>query len=102
MARELFVYWKVTRDLADAAFFAATGLVQAVRKAHPELQVRLMRRAEEAGATGDKATFMETYSALPAGVTPALQAAIEAQAQLAFGALGHPARHVEVFQSLSD
>lgn len=99
MARELFVYWKVAREEADAALSAASGLLQALRAAHPELQARLMRRADEAG---DKATFMETYSALPSGVTPALQAAIESQAQLAFGALGHPARHVEVFENLSD
>ena len=97
MARELFVYWKVGREQAPAARSAAVGLLQTLRQAHPELQARLMRRADEAG---DKATFMETYSALPSGVSPALQAAIEAQAQLAFAALGHPARHVEVFERL--
>jgi Domain of unknown function (DUF4936) len=97
MARELFVYWKVARAEADAACAAAAALLQALRQAHPELDARLMRRAEEAG---DKATFMETYRALPAGVTPALQAAIEERARLSFAALGHPARHVEVFESL--
>ncbi len=97
MARELFVYWKVGHEQAPAAHRAAVGLLQALRQAHPELQARLMQRADE---SGDKATFMETYSALPAGVTLALQAAIEDQARLAFVALGHPARHVEVFESL--
>lgn len=97
MARELFVYWKVGREQAPAAHGAAVDLLRTLRQAHPELEARLMRRADE---TGDKATFMETYRALSAGVTPALQAAIETQAELAFVALGHPARHVEVFESL--
>jgi len=56
-----------------------------------------MRRAEEAG---DKLTFMETYSALPDGVTPALQATIEAAAAQALAAFEGVARHVEVFERL--
>ena len=98
MARELFVYWKVGREQAPAAHAAAAALLQALQLAHPALQARLMRRAEEAG---DKSTFMETYRAPSADVTPALQVAIEAQARLAFATLGHPARHVEVFESLN-
>ena len=97
MARELFVYWKVGSEQAKAAHSAAAELLQALRKAHPGLQARLMRRADEAG---DKTTFMETYSAQPGDVSTALQAAIEAQAEATFAALGHPARHVEAFESL--
>ena len=112
MARELFVYWKIAREQAGAAHVAAVDLLQTLRNTHPALESRLMRRADEAdeadkGDKGDKAskasemaTFMETYSALPVGVTPAMQAAIAAQAHLAFATLGHPARHVEVFESL--
>ena len=109
MARELFVYWKVARGQAGAAHAAAVDLLQALRITHPALEVRLMRRADEAdkadegdkaGKASEMATFMETYSARPVGVTPAMQAAIEAQAHLAFATLGHPARHVEVFESL--
>ena len=106
MARELFVYWKIAREQAGAAHAAAVDLLQTLRNTHPALESRLMRRADEADE-GDKAskaseiaTFMETYSARPVGVTPAMQAAIEAQAHLAFATLGHPARHVEVFESL--
>lgn len=97
MARELFVYWKVGRDQAEAARAAAAEHVRALRLAHTDLQAQLMRRADD---TSTLVTFMETYSAPPAGVTPAVQAAIEAQARLSFLALGHPARHVEVFESL--
>ena len=103
MARELFVYWKVGHGSAPAAQLAAVELLRAVREIHPELQARLMRRADEAGESGesgDRATFMETYSAPAAGVTPAVQAAIEAQAHKAFATVGRPARHVEVFERL--
>ena len=100
MARELFVYWKVGHGSAPAAQLAAVELLRSVHEIHPELQARLMRRADESGESGDRATFMETYSAPAAGVTPAVQAAIEAQAHKAFATVGRPARHVEVFERL--
>ena len=100
MARELFVYWKVAQEQAGAAHAAAVDLLQTLRNTHPALESRLMRRADEADKASQMATFMETYSALPVGVTSAMQAAIAAQAHLAFATLGHPARHVEVFESL--
>ncbi len=99
MARELFVYWKVAREQAPAAQTAATEFLTCLRAAHPTLQCRLLRRADEAG---DRTTFMETYSALPGGVTAAMQATIQAQADIAFVAMGSPARYVEVFESLGD
>jgi hypothetical protein len=95
--RELFVYWKVERARGAEAQAAATRLLQALRLAQPALQSRLMRRAEEAG---DKLTFMETYSAPPQGVTPALQAAIETAAADTLAAFTGLARHVEVFERL--
>lgn len=97
MPRELFVYWKVERARGAEAQAAATRLLQTLRRAQPALQSRLMRRAEEAG---DRLTFMETYSALPDGVTTALQAAIEAAAAEALGAFEGLARHAEVFERL--
>ncbi len=97
MARELFVYWKVERARGGEAQAAATGLLQTLRRTQPALQARLMRRAEEAG---EKLTFMETYSAGDGGVTPALQAAIEAAAADALAAFGGLVRHVEVFERL--
>lgn len=99
MARELFIYWKIAREQAPAAHVAAADLLHSLHTAHPSLRCRLLRRADEAG---DETTFMETYSALPGGVTAALQADIHAQADIAFAALGSPARHVEVFESLVD
>ena len=100
MARELFVYWKVGHGSVPAAQLAAVELLQAVHEVHPGLKTRLMLRADEAGEGGDRATFMETYSAPAPGVTTAVQAAIEAWAQIAFAGVGRPARHVEVFESL--
>ncbi len=97
MPRELFVYWKVDRARGAEAQAAASGLLQALRRTQPALQSRLMRRAEEAG---QQLTFMETYSALPEGVTPALQAAIEAAAADALAAFAGLARHAEVFERL--
>ena len=99
MARELFIYWKIAREQAPAAHAAAADLLHSLHAAHPTLQCRLLRRADEAG---DKTTFMETYSAPPGGVTAALQAAIQEQADICFAALGPPARHVEVFESRGD
>ncbi len=97
MPRELFVYWKVERAHGAEAQAAATRMLQRLRRTQPALQSGLMRRAEEAG---DKLTFMETYSALPGGVTPALQAAIETAADEAFAAFESLSRHVEVFERL--
>ncbi|MDO9072755.1 MAG: DUF4936 family protein [Rubrivivax sp.] len=97
MPRELFVYWKVERARGAEAQAKATLMQQSLRRAQPALLSRLMRRAEE---TGDKLTFMETYSALPGGVTPALQAAIEAAAAGALASFEGLARHVEVFERL--
>ena len=97
MARELFIYWKVPLAQAEAAHGAAAALMQALAQSQPALQVRLLRRADEGG---DKATFMETYRAPAPGVTAAMQAAIQAEAERAFAALGLPARHVEAFEDL--
>lgn len=97
MPRELFVYWKVERARGAEAQAAATALLQALRRSQPALRAGLMRRAEE---SGDKLTFMETYSAQPEGVTPALQAVIEAAAADALSAFAGLARHVEVFERL--
>jgi hypothetical protein len=95
--RELFIYWKVERARGAEAQAASTRMLQALRHTQPALQSRLMRRAEEAG---NQLTFMETYSAGPEGVTPALQAAIEAAAAEALAAFIGLARHVEVFERL--
>jgi Domain of unknown function (DUF4936) len=95
--RELFVYWKVDRARGAEALAAATLLLQSLRHTQPTLQSRLMRRAEE---TGDKLTFMETYSASPGGVTPALQAAIDTAAADALSAFAGLVRYVEVFERL--
>lgn len=97
MPRELFVYWKVERARGAEAQTVATRMLQGLRRSQPALQASLMRRAEEAG---DKLTFMETYSAGPGGVTPALQAAIDAAAAGALAAFAGLARHVEVFERL--
>lgn len=97
MPRELFVYWKVAAARADEAHAAAVAMLQALRGSQPTLKSRLMRRAEE---SGEQRTFMETYSAGAAGVTPTLQAAIAAAAAEALAAFAGLRRHVEVFERL--
>ncbi len=97
MAREIYVYWKVPAAQAAAAQSAAATLVLRLKTELPGLEVRLLRRAEEGG---ERVTFMETYRTALPGVTPALQALIEAQAATAYAGIGHPARHVEAFIEL--
>jgi hypothetical protein len=97
MAREIYVYWKVPVAQAPAAHAAAAALLQRLRTELPGLEMRLLRRAEEGG---ERVTFMETYRAPLPGVTPALQALIEAQATAAYAGIGAPARHVEAFVEL--
>ena len=97
MPLELFVYWKVERARGAEAQTAATRMLQTLRFTQPALRSCLLRRAEE---SGDKITYMETYSALPAGVTPELQLAVEAAAANALVAFAGLTRHVEIFERL--
>jgi len=95
-ARELFVWYRVRRDRADAARVSVVALQRSLRDRWPGLQARVLARDD-----GDTSTWMETYS-LPAasggdgGIDLALEAAIAAAARPLEGLIDGP-RHVEAF-----
>ncbi|MEO5697358.1 MAG: DUF4936 family protein [Burkholderiaceae bacterium] len=95
--RELFVYYRAS--VSDApALIAAVGEFQACLRAdHPHLATRLLCRAE---ARDGQNTWMESYAIdpihEPAGITPEIQALIEAQARVLEPLINGP-RHAEVF-----
>lgn len=91
--RELFVYYRVRADDAEAALVLVRGLQAALMARHPGLVARLLRRPEE---TLGLQTWMETYAMAGSGIEPALQAAIDAQAGTLTPLLDGP-RHTEVF-----
>lgn len=93
MRHELFVYYRVQPRHAEALVASVTRMHEALRRAHPGLQARLLRRADE--GVGD-VTCMETYT-LPAEADPAAvrTAIAEAARSLAPWLAGE--RHVEHF-----
>jgi hypothetical protein len=78
--RELFVWYRVRRERAEAARSAVGELHRSVRATWPELDARLLVRDE-----GDTATWMETYSrsALGAADGRGIDAEIEAAINVA-------------------
>ena len=94
--RELFIYYRARTDNAGVLQAAALALQADLRRQHPDLQARLLRRPEAADGMH---TWMEIYAApaRPQGICESLQREIEtaAQAQLASLINGH--RHIESF-----
>jgi len=95
--RELYLYWKLPADRAAQALPALRAWQQALCAAHPGLQARLLRRADEAGASPQ--TWMEVYRHPGAGIDAALQQRIRDEGG-ALLAAAHPAlqRVLEVFE----
>jgi hypothetical protein len=91
--RELYVYYRVPEDAADAAAREVATLHTELRASWPGLDARLLRRPD---ASGGQQTWMEVYTRSPAGVDAALQAEIEAHAARRLTHVAG-ARHVEVF-----
>lgn len=90
------MYYRVGHADAAAALPQIKHLFDGLRQNHPNLHARLLRRAQP-GA--DAQTWMEVYTH-PGGITPDLQAAIEAAAGGTAGVrLG--TRHAEVFEPLA-
>ena len=96
--RELFIYYRLRSIDVAAARALVIDFQAQLRRHHPQLIARLLRRPDD--AVDDRQTWMETYSTdpvrEPAGVTAELQAAIEARAAVLAPLLDGP-RHVEVF-----
>ena len=97
MAREAFIYWKVAPAQAQAAQAAALALQHELRADHPELQARLCRKAEPAGAS---ITVMEIYGHED-GIGDELLVAIESAAARHLVTCGSPQRHVDVFDAVA-
>lgn len=95
--RELFVYYRVRADDAEAAMVLVRGLQVRVIAQYPGLSARVLRRPDE---TDGLQTWMEAYAAdprhAPGGVSEAMQAAIETQAAALLPLLAGP-RHAELF-----
>nr|WP_316639147.1 DUF4936 family protein [uncultured Roseateles sp.] len=92
---ELYVYYKLEPEQAEAALAAFDRLRAALRQQLPGLQSRLLQRPVVPGA---QQTWMEVHS-WPQGATPTdgWQAAIEKLAEPLPGSQ----RHVEVFEPLA-
>jgi Domain of unknown function (DUF4936) len=95
--RELFVYYRVRADQAEAALGVVRDLQARLSEQHPGLIARLLRRPETRDGTQ---TWMEAYAVdaahAPVGIDASLQAAIEAEAVTLQPWLDGP-RHTEVF-----
>lgn len=94
--RELFIYYQARVAHTAALQAAVQAMQQRLRTAHPGLQTRLLRRADDT-APGCL-TWMETYaSAAEGGVGVGLQAQIAADAAQALGPWLLGPRHTEAF-----
>jgi hypothetical protein len=96
--RELFVYYRVRADGIGAAREAVLLMQRELRATFPELEARLLTRAEGTGS----ATWMETYAAPTAsagsGIDAQIEAAIATRAHALQAFIEGP-RHVEIFDS---
>ena len=91
--RELYIYYRVPDDGADAAAREVAALHGELRTAWPGLEARLLRRPE---SSSGQQTWMETYARAPAGVDTTLEADIATRAARLLTQV-NGARHVEVF-----
>ena len=103
--RELFVYYRVRPEAADAAYAAVDRLQTAVIAEFPGLQARVLRRPIPPNAPPTALqTWMEIYAMHPqgggAGVDPSMQKVIETNAAL-LASFIEGGRHVEVFETFT-
>ena len=93
--RELFIYYRIPAAQAAAAHDMVQAMQMRLRRMHPGLTARLLRRPE---AQNGQQTWMETYAmdGDPAGVTPQIEATIAAEACVLAPLLAG-GRHTEVF-----
>ena len=97
--RELFIYYRSQPIHAAAVQTRVAEFQAALRRAHPGLVARLLRRPEERNGL---LTWMETYAIEPMShscrLDDDLQRQIEQHAQCLHGLIDGP-RHTEVFVS---
>jgi hypothetical protein len=97
--RELFIYYRVHLQAVPAAKAAVVAMQARLRQRHPGLTARLLCRADPDATPAQ--TWMETYAidpmTQPAGITAALQAEIDAEADV-LAAWIDGVRHTEAFR----
>ena len=97
--RELFIYYRVHLQAAPAAKAAVIAMQTRLQQRHPGLKARLLCRIESDPAPTQ--TWMETYAidpmTHPAGITPELQAEIDAEARVLAESIDG-VRHTEAFR----
>ena len=95
---ELFVYYRVAAENAEAARAEVQRFQASLREGHEGLSARLLRRPGEADG---RQTWMETYTNTPSpdGVSDTMRAEIERAAHRLVPLIDGP-RHIEVFLPL--
>src|SRR5438309_11543467 len=98
-SRELFVWYRVRPESAEAARTAVFALQRSLRRQWPGLQARLLVRDD-----GETSTWMETYSLTArdtehdrGGIDGTIEAAIAAAAAQSLDGLTEGQRHCEAF-----
>jgi hypothetical protein len=95
--RELFIYYRSPEEQASEVQARVHEFQERLRRDHPALLARLLRRPE---VKGGLITWMETYAIDPmisgSSLDPHLQLQIEAHAQSLIGLIEGD-RHTEVF-----
>ena len=102
MDRRVFIYYRLAGSDLAAAGRAVLGAQQALRSRHPGLETGWMQRPE-LSADGFR-TVMETYAMNPREHADGIDAALQAEIEVALRAAVAPwvsadARHAEVFES---
>lgn len=90
--RELYFYWRARPDAVAPALAAARALQQRMRECDPDLDARLLRRAE-----GDESTVMEIYAA-PHGIDAERRRRLQEEGDAALAPWLDGPRHLEVFE----
>lgn len=92
---ELFIYYRAKADRADTVRREVQAMQDRLRRRHPHLTARLLRRPE---ATDGLHTWMETYACDPSRPEAGPPALAEIEAEAAgLLPLIEGARHVETF-----
>lgn len=97
MARALYVYYRIDAASVVPVAAAVRAFQARLCAGHPGLQAALLRRP---GEPDGLVTLMETYALPPHGIDAALQAGIDAAAQV-LTPWQRGVRHTEVFEPLA-
>lgn len=98
-SRSLFVYYRVAAERQAEALIAIKGIQAQLQRHWPGLQACLMQRADSQ-PSDPEATWMETYTQQPSGVSPECESELSRLAgALPSGLIGE--RHTEAFTPLA-